>query len=142
MDGERSARDSRPSVFRTLEDLDGAWGDPPAGATRLVATAHKLRQLPLSAFQEEDLRLLIGQNIGLPHLVPLALKHLRNNPLAAGDLYEGALLKAVLSADPTFWITHDELADQVQAIVAALEDPPSFLTAAMAAFEANRPPAR
>lgn len=130
----------RPAA-RTLEDLDGAWGDPPARATRLVAAAYKLRQLPLSALQAEDLRLLIGQNIGLPHLVPLALQHLRNNPLAAGDLYEGALLKAVLSADRTFWNTHDELADQLQAIVAPLEDPPPFLTAAIAAFDANRPSA-
>jgi hypothetical protein len=124
----------------TLENLDGTWGDAPAGVTRLVTTAHRLRQLPLSALQPEDLRLLIGQNIGLRHLVPLALAQLRSNPLAAGDFYEGDLFSAVLSADRTFWITHDELADEVQAIAAGLEDPPSFLAVAIAAFNTDRPP--
>ncbi|MEZ0111555.1 hypothetical protein ABH920_005573 [Catenulispora sp. EB89] len=128
-----------PITVRTLEDLDGAWGDPPAAATRLIATAHKLRRLPLSALQAEDLRLLIGQNIGLSNLVPLALELLRNDPLAAGDFYEGALLKAVLSVDRTFWAAHDELADQVRAVVAAIEDPPSLLAAAIAAFDVLRP---
>ena len=127
-----------PITARTLEDLDGAWGDPPADATRLIATAYKLRRLPLSALRAEDLRLLIGQKIGLPYLVPVAVELLRNDPLAAGDFYEGALLRAVLCVDRTFWATRDELADRVQAIVAALEDPPALLAAAIAAFDALR----
>ena len=68
---------------RTLEDLEGAWDAPPAEATHLITTARKLRRRPLSALGDEDLRLLIGQHIGLSHLVPLALDRLRSDPLAA-----------------------------------------------------------
>ncbi|MGW3917080.1 contact-dependent growth inhibition system immunity protein [Streptomyces sp. NPDC005070] len=51
----------------------------------------------------EDLRLLIGQDLGLAYLLPLALEVLRDDPMAEGDTYEGDLLSAVLTRSPTIW---------------------------------------
>jgi hypothetical protein len=31
---------------------------------------------------------MIGQSIGLPYLLPLALEHLRKDPLAEGDFFQ------------------------------------------------------
>jgi hypothetical protein len=49
------------------------WGDPPANATNLVRTAHELRRKPVASLTAEDLRLLIGQRIGIDELLPYAL---------------------------------------------------------------------
>jgi hypothetical protein len=60
---------------------------------------------------------MIGQNIGLPWLLPLALDRLEENPWAAGDMYPGDLLTATASADFR-WHTRTELHDRVRAVVA------------------------
>ncbi|MDT8909991.1 contact-dependent growth inhibition system immunity protein [Amycolatopsis sp. PS_44_ISF1] len=81
----------------SLEQIeDSYWGDPPADATRLVATAHALRRRPIGTLDVEDLRLLLGQQEGVEVLTPLALTKLEGNPLAEGDFYPGDLFEAVL----------------------------------------------
>lgn len=72
----------------SLEQIQNdPWGDAPAGATRLVATMHALRRVPLDALTVEDLRLLIGQHTSLTVLVPRALDSLESDPLIEGDVY-------------------------------------------------------
>jgi len=56
----------------------------------------------------EDLRLLIGQQKGLEHLIPVALDVLREDPLAEGDLYPGDLMKNVLGVSEEYWKEHPE----------------------------------
>ena len=80
----------------TLEELEGEVWDEPAHESHLVTTCHRLRKLPIDQFSTEDLRIMIGQNFGLEHLLPIAMNVLRQQPLAAGDFYEGDLLRAVI----------------------------------------------
>ena len=47
----------------------------------------------------EDLQIMIGQQIGLPYLVPITLQRLRANVLAEGAFYPGDLLANVLRVD-------------------------------------------
>jgi hypothetical protein len=82
----------------------------------LVTTIHRLRRVPLRQFTVEDLRIMIGQNIGLKYLVPLALEHLRKDPLAKRDFYPGGLLKMVLTADPNFWGDHPQWRKEIDEI--------------------------
>ncbi|MFD3658959.1 contact-dependent growth inhibition system immunity protein [Streptomyces sp. NPDC058620] len=80
---------------RSLAELErDRWQAPPPDATRLIATAHALRGRPVGALTVEDLRLLIGQDIGLPVLLPLAVEALRDDPLP-GLSTEGAVILAV-----------------------------------------------
>ncbi|MFE0452436.1 contact-dependent growth inhibition system immunity protein [Streptomyces sp. NPDC058914] len=117
-----------PNCDSSLEELErDRWPAPPADATRLVATAHALRRRPIGELAVEDMRLLIGQDIGLPYLLPLALKVLRDNPMAEGDMYEGDLLSAVLTRNPAVWTESPELGRELRAIVSALTDPPPDL---------------
>lgn len=82
---------------KTLEQLENdVWGDS-GYDSHLVATVHRLRRKPLGSLTNEDLRIMIGQNIGFNHLLPLAMKALRANPLASGDLYDGDLLAATIN---------------------------------------------
>ncbi len=113
---------------RSLEELErDRWPAPPADATRLVATAHALRRRPIGELTVEDMRLLIGQDIGLPYLLPLALEVLRDNPMAEGDMYEGDLLSAVLTRDQAVWTESPELRRELRAIVSELTDLPPDL---------------
>ncbi|MFG2971192.1 contact-dependent growth inhibition system immunity protein [Streptomyces sp. NPDC048288] len=73
---------------------------PPAGASRLAVTVHALRHRPVGELSVEDLRLMTGQDVGLAHLLPLAVEILRDDPMAQGDLYEGDLLSAVPTRKP------------------------------------------
>jgi len=84
---------------KTLEQLEGQlWGEP-AFDSHLVKTCHRRRTKPLDEFTVEDLRIMIGQEIGLPHLLPRAIEILENDPLAEGDHYPGDLLMSVIQAE-------------------------------------------
>ncbi|MFF3616657.1 contact-dependent growth inhibition system immunity protein [Streptomyces sp. NPDC002580] len=108
---------------RSLDELErDHWPPPPPDATRLIATAHALRSRPVGTLTVEDLRLLIGQDIGLAVLLPLAVEVLRGNPLAEGHMYEGDLLRAVLTRTSAVWSAYPDLARQLTFIVGGLSD--------------------
>jgi hypothetical protein len=71
--------------------------------SHLTSTCRFLRKKPLLELSIEELRIMIGQNIGLEYLIPIALEELKKDILAEGDFYEGDLLTAVLNADPEYW---------------------------------------
>ncbi|WP_052390568.1 contact-dependent growth inhibition system immunity protein [Streptomyces sp. NRRL B-24484] len=101
---------------RSLDELEGAWPPPAPGATRLITTAHALHRVPLGELGAEGLRLLIGQDIGLPHLVPVALDLLEADPATEGDLYPGDLHDAVAGRRPGFWASRPDLAARLRAV--------------------------
>lgn len=81
---------------QTLEQIEqDYWPEPPSDATFLVRRVTALRRVPLAELGVEDLRIMIGQGVGLPVLVPRALAVLEREPLAEGDFYPGDLLSAV-----------------------------------------------
>jgi hypothetical protein len=49
---------------------------------------------------------MIGQQIGLDHLIPPALEVLAIDLFAEGNFFEGDLLKNVLAVDTSFWDNH------------------------------------
>ncbi|MFB6784570.1 contact-dependent growth inhibition system immunity protein [Streptomyces sp. NPDC056352] len=113
---------------RSLEKLERAcWPAPSADDTRLITTAHALRRRPIGELTVEDMRLLIGQGIGLPYLLPLAVEVLRENPMAEGHMYEGDLLSAVLTRNPSVWAEFPELGRELHVIVSKLAGLPPYL---------------
>lgn len=109
-------------LTRTLEQVENdRWGDPPADATNLVATVHRLRCMPIGALTVENLRMLIGQVVGTNTLVPLALALLEHDPLAEGDFYPGDLLDAVCRRTPrSYWSANPQHLARLKKVVAAL----------------------
>ena len=71
---------------------------------------------------------MIGQNIGLPFLVPLALEQLRENPLAEGNYYAGDLLVNVLRVEPQFWSETPSLRSEVTRIADEAFEIPTITT--------------
>jgi hypothetical protein len=90
-------------LSKTLESLENDYWGEPTYSSYLVRTCHELRTKPLQSFEVEDLRILIGQDIGLVYLIPLAINVLSTNILAEGDMYEGDLLTNVLRSDVEYW---------------------------------------
>ncbi|WGS17290.1 MULTISPECIES: contact-dependent growth inhibition system immunity protein [unclassified Bradyrhizobium] len=92
------------SELRTLEQIDGQdWGEPETAPTGMVARCLRLRRTPLKDLTASDLRLLVGQQIGLRTLVPKALQLVSNEPLLEADFYPGDLLCALLRIDKAYW---------------------------------------
>jgi hypothetical protein len=114
--------DSRPVNEKTLDELEGTVTGPPPYRSHVVTEVHRLRHVPLKRYRLEDLRLMIGQGNGLPFLIPLALEHLSEHPLAHGDFYPGDLLAAVARVPESFWKAHPHLLGQLtQALRGAVQ---------------------
>lgn len=89
---------------KSIEKLEKrSYSDPANASTLLVKKCLECVKLPVGNLSVEQLRLLIGQEIGLSYLIPLALDILDNDILAEGDFYPGDLLKSVTMVDVTFW---------------------------------------
>lgn len=112
----------------SLEQIEqDAWGDAPAGASNLVRRAHELRRKPVALLTAEDLRLLIGQKIGVDVLVPRALALLADDPLVEGDFYPGDLLVAVMRLPASYWQEHGDQAETLRKIAESVRDPDNEL---------------
>jgi hypothetical protein len=85
--------------------------------TSLVATCEALFLKPLNEYSIENLRIMIGQEIGLEFLVPLAIEKLQGDILAEGDFYPGDLLASVLRVNRSFWLLHHDLYDRLKKLV-------------------------
>ncbi len=103
--------------FKTLEFLENNFWSEPEYDSHVVRTAHKLRKIPLNDFAIEDLRIMIGQNIGLKYLIPLGLEALEENILAEGDCYEGDLLHSILKRDFNFWTKYPKHFERLTEII-------------------------
>ncbi len=86
------------SNMTTLDELDPPPWPAPKFQSGLVTRCHRLRGKPLDEFTTEDLRVMIGQQIASHILLPLAFKHLVDEPLASGDYYPGDLFVSCVKA--------------------------------------------
>lgn len=111
---------------QTLEDLEGhVWPAPTGEITPLVQRVHRLRRLPVASLAPADLACLIGQKVGLPWLLPLAVAHLERT--AGDDFLDGDLLYALLTLPPDTWSDHPDLAQRVLGALDRLPLTPSEL---------------
>jgi len=91
----------------TIEQLENSkWVDSDF-ETNLTKRCHQLRKIAVDKLEIEDLRLLIGQQIGLKYLVDLAVEKLTADILAEGDYYPGDLLNSILSIDSSYWVDNE-----------------------------------
>ena len=103
----------RPVSDKALQDLVGPL-DTGTHDSGLIQSMHRVWAIPLKQLTLGDLRLVIGQKRGLPYLIPLALAHLEQHPLAEATYYHGDLLRMVAQVDVAFWRQHPHLQRQLQ----------------------------
>ncbi|WP_328764976.1 MULTISPECIES: contact-dependent growth inhibition system immunity protein [unclassified Streptomyces] len=103
---------------RTLDELDTpAWPPTPPDASRLVAKVHALRRKRLDELTPADLNTLVGQDVALPYVLPLAVALLLREPLLDAYYYPGDLLLNVVTRPQAAWTP---LPDQAGALAAVL----------------------
>ena len=104
---------------KTLENLEKkTWSEfGSEEGSYLIKTCNSLRKKQLQDFTTEDLRIMIGQEIGLYFLMPLAIETLTDNIFAEGDYYEGDLLKNVLEVNTKFWDDNKNYWKQLNSII-------------------------
>jgi hypothetical protein len=109
----------RSKTLTELENHD--WGEPHYDS-HVVTSSHAYRKVPVAALETEQLRMLVGQSIGLPFLVHVLLEVLGSDPWAEGDSFRGDLMSAALrSQNHLFWLTNPALLDRLLDIVARME---------------------
>jgi len=101
------------NLSKSLEELENEIWSKPDFDSNLAKECHRLWSVPISELSIENLRMLIGQKIGLEFLVPVALDLLAENPLAEGGMYKGDLLANIAAISDGFWQAHPELNNQV-----------------------------
>jgi len=101
----------------TIEQIENSYWGKPEYESYLVITCHELRKKNLNEFEVEDLRIMIGQNIALPILIPMAITELRKNIFAEGHFYEGDLLRNVLTSEKEFWDKHPHYKKEMIALL-------------------------
>ena len=88
---------------KTLESIEKSiWPEEDYGSS-MIKRCLFLRKKWLQDFTAEDLRLMLGQDIGTLYLLPFALSVLDNDLLTEGDYYPGDLLNAVVNIDKKYW---------------------------------------
>ena len=90
-------------LHKTLESLERIEWKHFDSDSRLIRRTKELRKIPLDTFTTEDLRIMIGEQIGLDYLIPLAIEVLKKDLFVGGDFFEGDLLKNVLAIKTEFW---------------------------------------
>jgi CDI immunity proteins len=100
----------------TLEQLENDVWPEPSVRTSLIDTCHRLRRVPIHTLTAGDIRLLLGQRIGVRHLVPRAIELLREDPLLDASYDAGDLLIAVLRADDNRFLGFPKIREQLVAI--------------------------
>ncbi|MFD5296964.1 contact-dependent growth inhibition system immunity protein [Streptomyces mutabilis] len=127
---------------QSLERLEGQrWPEPPEDATPLVRAVHELRRRPVGDLRPDELARLITQDVGLPWLLPLAVRILRDTAPAqiAGGWYDDDLLYAVVTRKPQVWAQFPGLARELKATVETLVDLSRYVREEAAAFCAAVP---
>lgn len=100
----------------SLEQLENdIWPEPDVHTT-LIDTCHRLRRIPIDALSAGDVRMLLGQRIGVRHLVPVAIQLLNADPMLEATFYPGDLLTAVLRADANYYRGFPKLRNQLISI--------------------------
>ena len=79
-----------------MKKLNNYWGEP-TFLSSVVVNSHKNRKIPLKELTQEQIRLLLGQDIGTIYLLPLAINILKQNPYTECDFGSCDLLKSMLN---------------------------------------------
>ncbi|KES03371.1 hypothetical protein BU52_30905 [Streptomyces toyocaensis] len=110
---------------KSVEELEEVrWPDPPTDTTPLVRSVYELRKKPIKDLTVENLRRLVGQDVGLRWLLPVALDFLRETAREeeTSGWFDDDLLSAVVTRKEEAWRSAPELARHLDETVRMLTD--------------------
>lgn len=121
----------RTDFSLTLEQLTGhrmlGPEDAPTDMLRSIFGAHKK---PLDQLSDWEIRLLISQQDGFPHVLDLVWPRLEENPLLDCGMYPGDILSNLLRADERVWDDRPEYRARLKSLCDQALDRPYYETTA------------
>lgn len=106
---------------KSIAELEKSeWPKPGAKVSPLFKRCYELRNKPISSLTVDDWRVLIGQDVGLGFLMPMAVAEIEKDPLIKGEHYRGDLLAVILRASPQFFRQNPELRSRVERVLMRL----------------------
>lgn len=87
----------------SIEELEKCWWEEPKFDSYVTRTSYSARKKPLAQLSAEEIRLLLGQKIGLKYVIPLGISILKENVGIMVQYYEGDLLNQFLGLDINDW---------------------------------------
>ena len=123
---------TEPDWSKSLQELDGAdWGNPETAETPMIGRILTLRRRPLEELTNGEVRLAVGQKVGFPIVLELAIERLRENPLIEGDYHPGDVLAALVRLHEEDWDGRTDLRAELaelfgQAVEQSTEDAEAF----------------
>jgi hypothetical protein len=102
---------------QSIEQLENDFWKETDFPTGLVERCYRYRKIPIGDLTPAQLRTLIGQQIGLKYLIPLALAILKKNILIEAEFYEGDLLSAIIDTEDSFWEQYPATKFEVQQLI-------------------------
>ena len=93
---------------KSIEELENVYWPDTNFNSYVVQTSRNARKKPISQLSYEEIRLLIGQKIGLQYLIPIALSIISIDPLIKVYFYEGDLLFQLLMLSDDDWKNNKE----------------------------------
>jgi hypothetical protein len=106
---------------KTLEEIENYYWNDISFETDLIEKCYAYRKIPIKSMSTENIRLLLGQNIGNKVLIPEAIEKLKENILEDGDLFEGDLLVSVLRSERSYWIQKSDQYEMMKKILESNE---------------------
>ena len=87
----------------TIKELTGISLGEPRLNSYVARTASRASKKPIGELTAEEIRLLIGQRIGVKFLLHRAVLILEKDPLIETAHFEGDLMKTLLELEPEAW---------------------------------------
>ena len=88
----------------------------------MIDQVHRLRIIQIERLEPKEIRLLIGQEVGLKYLIPVAFDILRDDLFIDTELFEGDLLQNVIKVDIDFWDNNNELKNELDDLLKSYSD--------------------
>ncbi|WP_405799239.1 contact-dependent growth inhibition system immunity protein [Streptomyces sp. NBC_01506] len=126
-----------PDQGKSLEDLEGvSWPEVPQNATGLMRAVYAMRKRPIGSLSAHEMARMIGQDVGLPWLLPLALEILQDTAQEQSDggFYDDDLLTAVLTRGSEIWRSFPDLVGEVKELLDILDDKSPYIQSSIRDF--------
>lgn len=88
---------------KSIEELENDYRSETEFSSYVSETCHSARKKTITKLSYEEIRLMIGQKIGLKYLLPVAVSILEKNPLIEVTFFKGDLLIQLLRLDIADW---------------------------------------
>lgn len=102
---------------KSIEELENDYWEDSDFNSYVVETTQNARKKPVSQLSDEEIRLLIGQKIGLKYLIPIALSLISKDLLVEVTFYKGDLLSQLLKLSYNDWEHNEEDLKYFQKII-------------------------